>query len=66
MVPFSVVTYELKDGGSSAYEKGQDHYGKIVLKRTKKYENEKGLMDYPSSHTYDLNTLGFSPVLVIE
>ncbi len=67
MVLFSRGTYSFADDGDFIYEMDGDDYGDIVISRTHKYSTSDGLVEYQSSHVYDLGSLGFeqivSPVL---
>ena len=62
---FSVGTYEFKDNGGFNYQQDEEEHGVITINRTKKYQDGKGLVDYESSHDYDLSTLGFDQLFVI-
>lgn len=61
---FSTGTYEFSEGGDFSYDAGEEDYGDITLNRNQKYTAADGLQPYESSHTYDLNSLGFVEVAV--
>ena len=66
IVPFSTGTYQLKDGGDFLYGLDEKDFGEITINRTKKYQAGKGMVDHSSSHTYELNSLGFVQIVVIK
>jgi len=66
IVLFSTGTYELAEGDDFVYEDGKENQCTITINRDKKYRAGKGLEEYTSSHTYDLGTLGFDQVLLID
>ncbi|MBO5574116.1 MAG: hypothetical protein J5947_07740 [Clostridium sp.] len=57
---FSTGNYELSDGAHFEFGPDDKDVGEITITRTKKYQAGKGLSDYSSTHTYELNTLGFT------
>ena len=61
-VLFSMGTYELSEGADFVYDKNEKAYGRITINRTKKLQQDMSLSDYESSHTYDLNFLGFTQI----
>ncbi len=61
-VLFSTGTYELSEGADFVYDNKEKDYGQITINRTKKLQPDKSLSDYDSSHTYDLNFLGFTQI----
>ena len=56
---FSTGNYKLSDGADFEFDPNDKNAGQITITRTKKYQAGKGLSDYSSTHTYELNTLGF-------
>ncbi len=60
---FSTGDYEFADGGDFVYEVQEANYGDIIINRHQKYITGKGLVSYESSHTYDLNSLGFIAIV---
>lgn len=64
MVLFSTGTYAFSDGGDFIYEAEEKSFGDITLSRREKYQAGKGLSPYESTHTYDLNSLGFIVLVV--
>lgn len=64
VVLFSEGEYQLREGSSFAYEHaGEADY--ITIHRTKKY-TQGGLTSYDSIHEYELGTLGFVRIVVID
>ena len=63
---FSFGTYEFKDGGDYIYSVDESDHGKITINRIKKYKDGEGLIDHKSSHTYDLNTLGYDQLFIVK
>ena len=64
VVLFSEGEYQLREGSSFAYEHaGEADY--ITIHRTKKY-TRGGLTSYDSIHEYELGTLGFVRIVVID
>ncbi len=61
---FSTGDYSFEDGGDFIYEIQELNYGDITLNRHQKYVAGKGLVAYESSHTYDLNSLGFKALVM--
>ncbi len=59
MQVFSTGTYELLGDSDFAFADSKDDMVEIVLHRNQKYQAGKGLAEYDSTHTYELNTLGF-------
>ena len=57
---FSTGNYMLSDGADFKFGPDDKDVGEITITRTKKYQAGKGLSDYSSTHTYELNTLGFT------
>ena len=57
---FSTGNYELSEGAHFEFGPDDKDVGEITITRTKKYQAGKGLSDYSSTHTYELNTLGFT------
>ena len=66
IVPCSTGTYQMNDGGDFLYSLDESDFGEITINRTKKYIAGKGLIDYSSSHTYELNSLGFVQIVVVK
>ena len=64
MVLFSTGTYVFADGGDFLYESQEENFGDIVISRKEKYQAGKGLSSHESTHTYDLNSLGFVVLVV--
>lgn len=56
---FSAGTYEFVNGDDFSYEGENDNSGEIVIRRYLKYEDGKGVTDYSSEHTYNLETLAY-------
>ena len=63
---FSEGTYALSDGADFRFDEDEEDCGKITITRTKKYQENRGYVDYASEHTYDLNTLGLSLLIIDE
>lgn len=59
---FSTGAYEFAEDSSFYYDNDANEFGNITLNRNQKYSAGSGLQPYESSHTYDLNTLGFVEV----
>ena len=64
VVLFSEGEYQLREGSSFAYEHAGDA-DYITIHRTKKY-TQGGLASYDSIHDYELGTLGFARIVVID
>ena len=64
-VLFSEGTYSLSEGADFRYEEETD-FGDITITRTKKFQEGLNYADYTSEHTYDLNSLGFSLLVIDE
>ena len=64
VVLFSTGTYEFTGDADFICEEDKTDNGLIILRRTQKYQEGKGLADYSSEHAYDLGTLGFEPIYV--
>lgn len=64
VVLFSEGEYQLREGNSFAYEHAGDS-DSITIHRTKKY-TQGGLASYDSIHDYELGTLGFVRIVVID
>jgi len=56
---FSTGTYDLSGEDGFLLKDGKTLAKQLTLHRTQKYQAGKGLAEYDSTHTYDLNTLGF-------
>lgn len=65
-VLFSEGTYSLSDKAGFKYDADKTDFGKITISRTKKLQPGLKYADYTSSHTYNLNTLGFSLLVLDE
>ncbi len=63
-IPFSEGTYALADGSSFNYEEDESDFGQITITRTMKFQEGKNYAAYASEHTYELNTLGFSLLIL--
>ncbi len=61
---FSRGSYAFSDGGDFFYEEKASDCGDITITRSEKYQAGKGLSAYSSSHTYDLNSLGFEKIVM--
>ena len=64
VVLFSEGEYQLREGSSFAYEHAGDA-DYITVHRTRKY-SQGGLASYDSIHDYELGTLGFARIVVID
>ena len=62
---FSIGTYEFTNNGSFDYMSDPEDQGDIIINRTKKYADGKGLVKHESSHHYTLETLGFDQLVAI-
>ena len=56
---FSTGTYDLSGEEGFLLKDGKTLARQLTLHRMQKYQAGKGLAEYDSTHTYDLNTLGF-------
>ena len=63
-VVFSEGNYSLPNG--SDFHKAEDESNEIVIGRTAKYADGKGLQPYSSEHTYRLTTLGFQQLFALR
>ncbi len=64
VILFSKGAYSLT-GGDFVYEDGEKDFGDITIKREMKYVGGK-LTSYSSVHTYDLGSLGFDQLYVLD
>ena len=58
MEKFSTGTYAFSNGGRFTSDVKKQKYGQITINRETLYEEKKGLIEYKSSHTYELNSIG--------
>ena len=65
-VPFSEGTYSLSAGADFRYEADETDFGKITIRWKKKLQSSMTYAAYDSEHTYGLNTLGFSLLVLDE
>ncbi len=56
---FSTGMYDLSGEDGFLLKDGKTLAKQLTLHRTQKYQAGKGLAEYESTHTYDLNTIGF-------
>ena len=63
---FSTGTYAFENNGSFIVNDAGEFPGNIVITRNQKFQDGAGLVAYDSTHSYDLNTLGFIQVFPVS
>ena len=63
---FSKGVYHFENGSSFLAKKAGDNQSHLVIKRTAKFADKKGLKEYKSERRYELNSLGFQNLFCLE